>query len=112
MRKSLNSFDWIIRGVRTVKVPANKEEDDGPSTGAAGLETTAATKALASNHDNSLACHQEEEAPHSKPGGNVGIVDAVVIVLLLVWNHLRLPSQPPIRDTQYHNSPKQCVEKE
>lgn len=74
-------------------VPADDKEDDGPRPGAAGLEAASAAEALAGHHWNSLARKQEQESPHSQSGGDIGVVNAVVVVHLLVLHHFRLPKQ-------------------
>lgn len=70
--------------------PCEEEEDEGAGAGSAGLEAAAAAEALAGEHDDGLRGGEEEERADAVAGGDVGVVDAVVVQLLRVGRHRRL----------------------
>lgn len=72
-------------------VRGEEEEEEGADAGAAGGEgATAEAETVGEGHENGVAEEEEEEGANAVSGGDVGVVDAVVVGVLRVRHHPRL----------------------
>jgi hypothetical protein len=69
------------RGWRFARLPCEEEEDKGAGAGAPRLEPAAAAEAAAGDHEHHLRGREEEQRADAVPRGDVGVVDAVVVLL-------------------------------
>lgn len=62
-------------------LPCEEEEDEGAGAGASRLEPAAAAEAAAGEHEHDLRGGEEEQRADAVARGDVGVVDAVVVLL-------------------------------